>query len=92
MLGKTFDVVTTLHHVQAADAAEVRAGDDLPVAIKIDAPSIPAAFGKNFKAAGRRVIAEDALVEFEKTRGQGSAGRGQGGRFVRALLCFSTVH
>ncbi len=72
------DVIAPLH-VVAEGFERVAAGEQVAVAIQVDAPGVAAPLGKQLEAFGRRVIAPDALLKLD------AADVGRHGASLRAI-------
>jgi len=63
MLGEAFDVVGSLHLVQADDVAGIGARHYVAVAVEVESPGVAAPFAEQLEAFGGRVVAPDALLK-----------------------------
>src|SRR5579884_2866914 len=65
MLGEALDVIGALHLMQHGHVAVVGAGDDVALAIEVEAPGVAAALGKQLEFVGDGMVAPNALLKLD---------------------------
>ena len=65
VLAERLPVVASLDAVEHDEAADVGAGEELAVAVEVEAPHVAAALAEQLEPLGRRVVAPDALLELD---------------------------
>ena len=65
MLAERLPVIASLDAVEHDEPADVGAGEELAVAVEVEAPHVAPALAEQLESLGRRVISPDALLELD---------------------------
>src|SRR5258705_11457010 len=70
VFAEAFPIVTALHTMKHAVRAKVRGINEFAVLVEVQPPGIAAAFAKKFEAMTDRMVAPNALLEFDAANGR----------------------
>ena len=65
VLSERLPVVASLNAVKHDEAADVGAGEELAVAVEVEAPHVATALAEQLESLGRRMISPDTLLELD---------------------------
>ena len=65
VLAERLPVIASLNAMKHHESADVGAGEELAVAVEVEAPHVAAAFAEELEPFARRVIAPDALLKLD---------------------------